>query len=233
MPLVFYLTTPAFLFGGAGVVSALATAFAVVAVALNEARAAIAASVFAAIRGFFFNSAVKLHSELRERSATMLQAFRNDPALLEAQRQVGDDLRTQNGPSQVNVEAINEIFKYYSERREDTTGLRDGLLKLLNDFDSLSIEVRHGEILEPIIHDFYVGSLLRTWALGAPFVAVLRTVEGRDIPHFGVGKREDAFIGVSWLVERWRPTFEHRVARAQRARRRTRHRGPDRSKSSL
>lgn len=161
-----WLTTPSalFLLTAIFVVSTVVAIAILVVVILSNAnsdfRLIIGAVVglATAISGFLFNSAIKLHADIRKTTADFLETSHSSEDFKKAQAVCGRYLRD-NGPT--DPEAAENLLQGSREQRAGEVELLAAIVYVGNYFERLAIRVRHGEMTEDLLKDFYQHILIR------------------------------------------------------------------------
>lgn len=190
------VTTPVFLI--ALTLPVLLLMLAIIVSADRLADVAIALSVLTAIAGFLFNSAIKLHADIRDRTFDFLLSSQSDKDLRSALENLGFFFRDHG------VVSIDEAIKIVSNKGHD------GHQKICNDisyvgnfFEKLHIAAKYGEIHHRILRDYYRGMLSRYVEGADPFIQVMRNSPPIANSPFKSLERPKILSGVYALHNAW------------------------------
>ncbi|WP_128292679.1 DUF4760 domain-containing protein [Afifella aestuarii] len=208
---------------GVFVLMALAALFLASTSELSLVDVGVPVSLFSAVAGFLFNSAVKLHSEARDRAFDFLKEHSENDKLHAALARVGEF-----GRMHVNVteaEAIRLVRQMIETKASPNAlagseakgmideGLLLAILRAGNFFEVMEIATRNGAVNEGIVRDYYREPLHRFHAIAAPIISVFRNSPPKPNSPYENVERPRALIGVDQLLGRWPlPVSPHPVS---------------------
>jgi len=204
--------------GGAFVFLALFTLLAAVFSSLELADVGVPVSLFSAVAGFLFNSAVRLHSEARDRAFEFLKEHSESEELKAATFRIGAFDREH--PRLGETEAISLVARMIEVpvsanslqvASPDAEGqdvpvdseLFRSIVRVGNFFEIMEIAVRNGAVNEGIVRDYYRMTLHRYAEIARPIVEVIRNDPPKPNSPYGSVRRPRALIGVDKLLKRW------------------------------
>jgi uncharacterized membrane protein len=177
----------------------------------------------AAIAGFLFNSAVKLHSETRDKTFNLLittgntdfreksdfywQFRRTFPHEKLTAEDIQCILAEGNYKSKNTVKRTSSRFRNstYSGKKK-IVELKNSMFYTANFFEEIAIAIRQRDISEPTLREFYNSMFGQFWGFFEPFLKVVRN-KNEEFKFVGldynVGERPEAFKNLEWLANRW------------------------------
>lgn len=180
-------------------------------------------SVGIAISGFFFNSAVKLNSEIRERTYKQYIALGNNK-FPEKSSYYWKFRRTVDVKSiscydiqfilaegdLISAHYAKLLSKYFKStlfyKVEELIKLKGSILYTANYFEELAIAVRHNDLSEATVKEYFKGMLQQFWLSFEPFLFVIRN-ENEEFKftglNYNINERSDSFENLEWLANRW------------------------------
>jgi hypothetical protein len=157
-----------------------------------------------AISGFLFTAAIKFHSEMRDRAFEFLvEQRRNDQLFKDASLHISIHFRLNPNLS------INDVKQLWRSTENYETKLRNDILTVGNVFETIAISIRHKEVHEGLLQDFYAGILVSYYEkLKDSYLPVIRNYPHLDEPLLGNGERIEIFCDLDWLYRRWKPRYD-------------------------
>lgn len=180
---------------------------------------AVMISAFVAIVGFLFNSSVKLHSELRDRTFDFLKMNRESGEYLDACRFLGQYF---NEHASITPEEAKLLISKETEDQEtedkgqsakgpDYAELRKHLYIIGNLFEEMALAIKYKEVTESILADFFMGIFIRFYENAGPYIVVLRNPKTLPDSIYGERERPEVFCTLDDLYKRWKPRYEKHI----------------------
>ncbi|MBZ8134008.1 hypothetical protein [Afifella sp. IM 167] len=200
---------------GVFVCLALVTLLLAVTTRLTLADVGVPISLFSAVAGFLFNSAVKLHSEARDRAFDFLKEHSENEKLHAAFVRIGSFGRAHPALSEteaVRLTALMLATPAPAQPGEGDSGpagdavdeaLFAAVLRAGNFFEVMEIATRNGAVNEAIVRDYYREPLHRFGKIAGPIIDVFRNDPPKPNSPYGNVRRPRALIGVDRLLRRW------------------------------